>query len=121
MDEQQQLELIDEAFGAFRAGGPLVRPVGADAARVTVKHRRRVRIIAATATALIAVLLPATGYATGFFGASGTRPVPGTSIQPSVSPNESDSPPSATTSMTPVAPDGRISPTDLAHATVTLG
>jgi hypothetical protein len=120
MDEQQQLELIDEAFGAFRAGGPLVHPVGADAARATVRHRRRVRIVIAATAAIVAVLLPATGFATGFFGATG-KPVPGTSVEPSVGPSESEPSPSAATSITPFAPDGRISPTDLAHATIELG
>lgn len=120
MDEQQQLDLIEDAFGAFRAGGPLAHPVGPDAARAMVKHRRRVRIIAATAAAAIAIMIPATGYATGFFDAKGP-PVPGNSTAPSVAPSESDPPPPATASITPVAPDGRISATELAHATITLG
>jgi hypothetical protein len=121
MDEQQQLDLIDDAFTAFRAGGPLVHPTGADAARATIKHRRRVRLIAATAAAVVAVMIPATGYATGLFDAKGPPPVPGNSTGPSVDPSVSDSPPSASASMTPIAPDGRITMAELAHATVDFG
>ncbi len=120
MDEQQQLELVDDAFSAFRAGGALVHPVGADAARATVKHRRRVRIVTATALAAIAVMIPASAYATGFFGAKGP-PVPGNSTAPTVAPTESTPPSAPAASMTPVAPDGRVTVADLSHATVNLG
>lgn len=119
MDEQQQLDLIDDAFTTFRAGGPVAHPLGADVARATVKHRRRVRFVAATAAAVVAVMIPATGYATGFFDANGPPPVPGNST--SVTPSISESPPSASASMTPVAPDGRVSITELAQATVDFG
>jgi hypothetical protein len=121
MDEQQQLDLIDDAFIAFRAGGPLVHPIGADAARATIKHRRRVRVIAATVAAVVAVMIPATGYATGLFDAQGPPSVPGTSTGPSVDPSVSESPPSTSASMTPVAPDGRITVDELAQATVDFG
>jgi hypothetical protein len=119
MDEQQELDMIDDAFTAFRAEGPVVHPLGADAARATVKHRRRVRLVTMTAAAVVAVIIPATGYATGFFDAKGPPPVPGNG--PSVVPSTSDSPPSASVSMTPVAPDGRISVAELAQATVDFG
>jgi len=121
MDEQHQLDLIDDAFTAFRAGGPLVRPIGADAARATIKHRHRVRLIAATAAAVVAVLIPATGYATGLFDAQGPPRVPGNSTGPSAGPSASERPPSASASMTPVAPDGRITIAELAQATVDFG
>jgi hypothetical protein len=121
MDEQQQLDLIDDAFSAFRAGGPLVHPIGADAARATIKHRRRVRVIAATAAAVVAVMIPATGYATGLFDAQGPPSVPGNSTGPSVDPSVSESPPATSASMTPVAPDGRITVAELAQATVDFG
>jgi hypothetical protein len=114
MHDDNYVELIDDAFAAFRTGAPLAPPIGADAARATVRHRRRVRTVAAAGLAALAVIAAVTLYATGFIRATGP-PVVGTSVEPSAS----TAPPSP--SAVPSAPDGRVTADQLAHATVDFG
>jgi hypothetical protein len=62
---------------------------------------------------------PVAAYATGIVGTR-VRPPVGTSIEPVPSPSTSESP-SPAVSQPAAAPDGRVTPDQLAHATVDLG
>ena len=120
MHDDQQLDLIEDAFTAFRADGPLGSPLGADAVRVTVRRRRRVRLVAAGALAVILLVAPIAAYASGIVGTR-VRPQVGNSTEPAPSPSTSESPAQTSGSTPPSAPDGRVTPDQLAHATVDFG
>ncbi|GLL06899.1 hypothetical protein [Dactylosporangium matsuzakiense] len=124
MHEDQQFELVEDAFATFRAGGPLAVPLGADAARTTVRHRRHVRTVAVGALAAILLMVPVAVYASGIM--DGRRgPDVATSIDPdlspSVEPSSSPLPSPSTSQSSPAAPDGRVTSGQLAHATVDFG
>jgi hypothetical protein len=119
MHDDQQIKVIDDAFAAFRGGGPLGPPLGAEAAHATVKHRKRMRVIAAGAVAAVAVVAPVAVYAMNGPGGK-QRPPVGNTVEPST---QVSSPPSALPSNSPTAPptaplDGRVTANELASATV---
>lgn len=121
MREDQQFELVEDAFAEFRAGGPLAPPLGADAARTTVRRRRQVRAVAASALAAILIMVPVAVYASGII--DGKRaPDVATTIDQDPSPSaESSTSPSTSRSASSAAPDGRVTSSQLAHATVDFG
>jgi hypothetical protein len=121
MHEDQQLELVEDAFAAFSAGGPLAAPPGTVAARTTVRRRRQVRVVAAGVVAAILIMVPVAVYASGIIDdhrrpdvTTTIDPDPSLSAEPSTSPSTSQSAP-------PAAPDGRATASQLAHATVDFG
>ncbi|MEV6969220.1 hypothetical protein AB0M47_29325 [Hamadaea sp. NPDC051192] len=106
MNEFDQDALLTGAFSEFSAASaPTVRPLGAQAVRGEVAHRRKVRAVALGVVAALVIALPVAGYA-AFGRDSQAPPTPGTSIVPTPSASESPSP-SPSVSASP-APDGRI-------------
>ncbi|MDG4822072.1 hypothetical protein O7635_09425 [Asanoa sp. WMMD1127] len=89
MDEQH----LDDLFGQFRAGPPLVVPAGAGAARQAFRHRRRVRVAASCVLAAVAVGVPSVGFATGAF--DGTPKPPVMTTAPTPTPTRSTTPPTS--------------------------
>ncbi|MCP2326089.1 hypothetical protein HDA40_004596 [Hamadaea flava] len=106
MNEFDQDALLTGAFSEFSAtSAPAVRPLGAQAVRGEVAHRRKVRAVALGVVAALVIALPVAGYA-AFGRESQAPPTPGTSIVPTPSASESPSPsPSVSASS---VPDGRI-------------
>ncbi|MEV0267400.1 hypothetical protein AB0H43_01310 [Hamadaea sp. NPDC050747] len=104
MNEFDQDALLTGAFSEFSAvSAPAVRPLGAQAVRGEVAHRRKVRAVALGVVAALVIALPVAGYA-AFGRESQAPPTPGTSISPTPSETVTESPsPSASP-----APDGRI-------------
>ncbi|NUO57762.1 MAG: hypothetical protein HOV78_13910 [Hamadaea sp.] len=104
MNEFDQDALLTGAFSEFSAvSGPAVRPLGAQAVRGEVAHRRKVRAVALGVVAALVIALPVAGYA-AFGRESQAPPTPGTTISPTPSETVTESPsPSASP-----APDGRI-------------
>ena len=110
--------LVAGAFAAFRADvAPYVRPAGTTAARETVRHRKRVRTIAAVALAVLVIGVPVTAYA-AVNGEPHAPPVVPASGGPSPSPSATQASPSPSASPTPPPPDGRIAQSDLYKATL---
>ncbi|MGC9671484.1 hypothetical protein ACNTMW_33695 [Planosporangium sp. 12N6] len=116
--------LITGAFASFRnEATPHVKPAGVAAAQETVRHRRRVRTIAATTLAALVVAGPAVAYAAINADPHGPPSQVATSQSPTPEPSTSAAPaPSASAgpSSPPAAPDGRISEQELKHATLDL-
>ena len=116
--------LVAGAFAAFRADvAPHVRPAGTTAAHETVRHRRRVRTIAATALAVLVIGVPVVAYAAVEGDPHGPPSVPATG-GPTASPSAAQPSPSqslsASASPTTPPPDGRITQSDLGKATLRL-
>ncbi|MFG2040059.1 hypothetical protein [Dactylosporangium sp. NPDC048998] len=128
--------LLDAAFADFTAAtAPHVKPAGMDPVRATVRHRRTVRITAASFIAVIAVIAPVAAFAARDHGDSGP-PVPGgsspaaigsasppagpSSAPPSDTPSAQESSAPQTQSPPSVAagaPPNRSVPVDCAHPT----
>ncbi|NUR71955.1 MAG: hypothetical protein HOU81_14135 [Hamadaea sp.] len=118
MNEFDQDALLTGAFSEFSsAAAPTVRPLGAQAVRGEVAHRRKVRAVALSVVAALVVALPVAGYA-AFGRESQGPPTPGTSVVPTPSVSESPSP-SPSTPASP-APDGRITIAQLTAGKVDL-
>lgn len=102
MNEFEQDALVSGAFAEFsQVAAPTVRPLGAQAVRGEVAHRRKVRAIALSIVGALVIALPVAGYAALGRG-SQAPPPPGATTSPT--PQESGVPgPSASP-----APDGRI-------------
>ncbi|GAB3868102.1 hypothetical protein [Dactylosporangium cerinum] len=113
-------DLLTSAFADFsNEASTYVKPAGTTAARATVQHRRKVRTIAASTLAALAIATPVAAYAAGGGESNGPPATPGDS--PSVV--QTTTPPASPTteaSATPSAPDGRISKTDLGKATLSI-
>jgi hypothetical protein len=113
-------DLLTSAFADFRSeASTYVKPAGTTAARATVQHRRKVRTIAASTLAALAIATPVAAYAANGGESNGPPATPGDS--PSVV--QTATPPAAPTtaaSATPSAPDGRVSKTDLGKATLSI-
>jgi hypothetical protein len=112
--------LVAGAFAAFRSDvAPYVRPAGTAAAHETVRHRRRVRAVAATTLAVLVIGAPVVAYA-AINGDPHGPPVVPASGGPSPEPSQTSASPSSTSSPVPSAPDGRIARADLDGATLTV-
>lgn len=120
------------AFAGFRDEvAPQVKPAGTAAAHETVRHRRRMRLIAATTLAALVVATPISAYAA--FGGESHGPPAAAGVSSSAPTGDSPSAPSAgltdpaslepsapATDNVPAAPDGRISAADLGKATLNI-
>ncbi|MEU4772862.1 hypothetical protein [Micromonospora sp. NPDC023644] len=112
---------LDDAFAAFRSGGPLVVPAGAWAARKVARRRRTNRLVATGVTAAVLVAVPVLANA----GGDPDPPVPpAQTVSPSPTAPTTTVPatptPSATSPSAEPPPDGRIHAKTLANATLDL-
>ncbi|MFI5915675.1 hypothetical protein [Dactylosporangium sp. NPDC051541] len=118
-------ELLTGAFAEFRNEvAPHIKPAGTVAARETVHRRHRVKMLAATTLAVLAIAAPVVAYAAVSGDPHGPPNMTAESASPT--PSEAPVPPSAepstpaTTASSPAAPDGRISQADLNKATLDI-
>ncbi|MGI5246037.1 hypothetical protein [Dactylosporangium sp. CA-139066] len=112
-------DLLTSAFADFRSEvSAYVKPAGSAVARATVQHRHKVRTIAASTIAALAIATPVVAYAAAGSDSNGPPVTPGASVS-AVETTTSPAAP-ATGSPTASAPDGRISKTDLGNATLTV-
>ncbi|WP_328654988.1 hypothetical protein OG598_14825 [Micromonospora sp. NBC_00330] len=120
-------QMLAGVFAEFRNEvAPYVRSGGAAAAHETVRHRKRVRAIAATALAALFVVAPVTAYAAMSGDSHGPpaqvgesqSPTPGPSTPGPSSPEPTTVAPSGGAS--PKVPDGRISKAELDDATLDI-
>ena len=120
-------ERMDAVFADVRGTvAPYLRPPGTAAAHATVRHRRRVRVVAGAILAASLVLGPAVGVAVASgrhapTNGNGSTPTPSATTQtpdptPSTSPSASGDPSPGTGS----PPDGEISLADLKNATLDI-
>jgi hypothetical protein len=84
---------LDERFGRFRAGPPLVVPAGPAAARRVIAHRRRVSTVASCLLAAVAVGLPSVAFAAGAFDRTPHPPAVTDQPAPTRTPHPSTPPP----------------------------
>ncbi|WP_432982108.1 hypothetical protein [Dactylosporangium sp. CA-233914] len=113
-------QLLAGAFADFRDEvAPHVKPAGTAAAHETVLRRHRVRMIAATTLAALVVAAPVVAYAAAGDDSHGPPAVTGDSPSATSGPASPESSGSATGTVS-AAPDGRISKTDLAKATLDI-
>ncbi|GAA3232758.1 hypothetical protein ACFO1B_21180 [Dactylosporangium siamense] len=111
-------DLLTSAFADFNSeASTYVKPAGTTAARATVQHRRKVRTIAASTLAALAIATPMAAYAASGSDSNGPPATPGGS--PSVV-QTTPAAPTTEASATPSAPDGRISKADLGNATLSI-
>ena len=121
MDEEFNSDAIDTAFASFRNGPELPAPIGAAAARATVRHRRRVRAGVTTGLTALLIAAPVAAYAAGVIGTNGppdesaTQPPTPAASAPAASPSPT---PSASSAAPP--PDGRIDIETLKGAKLSL-
>lgn len=113
-------DLLTSAFADFRSeASTYVRPAGTAAARATVQHRHKVRTIAASTIAALAIATPVAAYAAAGSDSNGPPATPATSSS-AVETTTSPAAPTTAASATASAPDGRISKTDLGNATLSI-
>ncbi|GAA2363361.1 hypothetical protein [Dactylosporangium salmoneum] len=113
-------QLLTNAFAGFRDEvTPYVKPAGTAAARATVQHRHKVRAVAASGLAALAIAVPVVAYAAGGAKSNGPPAVPADSPSVVVT-TTSPAAPSPDASTTPAAPDGRITKADLGNATFNI-
>ncbi|GAA3449483.1 hypothetical protein [Dactylosporangium matsuzakiense] len=117
-------QILAGAFADFRNEvAPHVKPAGTAAAQQTVHRRHRVKTIAATTLAALAIAAPVVAYA-AVGDSNGPPPVvPGESatVAPTeAAPTTADSPTTPAASQSSAAPDGKISKTDLGKATLDI-
>ncbi|SCL61071.1 hypothetical protein GA0070606_3379 [Micromonospora citrea] len=120
MSEHESTPELDGVFTAFRAGGPLVVPPGAGAARAVARRRRTNRVVA---TGLIAAALAATPVLANAWAApdTPTQPAQTGAPAPTSPPTTTPSVPSpSATSASAAPPDGRIGAKELGNATLDL-
>ncbi|MET0417039.1 MAG: hypothetical protein ABW022_13560 [Actinoplanes sp.] len=108
---------LDDVFAAYRSGGALATPAGADAARHVAHRRRKAGAIAlgVFAAALLATSAVAT---TRLDRPPPVPPLETVSPVPAPTPTPSTAPPSTLPSSAP--PDGRISKAELGNAVLDL-
>ncbi|MGW4499293.1 hypothetical protein ACWENR_11865 [Micromonospora sp. NPDC004336] len=120
MSDHENTPELDDVFTTFRAGGPLVVPPGAGAARAVARRRRTNRVVA---TGVVAAVLAATPVLANAW-ADPDAPAPPAqtgSPTPTPPPTTSPSPPAPSTAATSAAPpDGRIGAKELGNATLDL-
>ncbi|MEV6928673.1 hypothetical protein AB0M46_29860 [Dactylosporangium sp. NPDC051485] len=110
-------ELLANAFAGFRNEvTPYVKPAGTAAAHATLRHRNKVRAVAASGLAALAIAVPMVAYAAGGGESNGPPALPADSPSVVVT-STSPAAPSPDASTTPAAPDGRITKADLSNAT----
>jgi hypothetical protein len=113
-------DLLAGAFAEFRNEvSGYVKPAGTTAARATVQHRHKVRTIAASTIAALAIATPVAAYAAAGGESNGPPVTPGASASATDTPSSS-AVPTTPSSPTATAPDGRISKTDLGNATLSI-
>jgi hypothetical protein len=106
---------LDEMFDRFRAGPPLARAAGAEAAKQAFRHRRRGRLAAGCVLAAAAVGVPSVAVATGEFDRTPKPPVVTTAP---TTPDRSAPPttPSTTRPASPSSPSKPVEPSGVPRA-----
>ncbi|MFG3706921.1 hypothetical protein ACGF7U_19635 [Micromonospora sp. NPDC047670] len=120
MSDHESTPELDDVFTAFRAGGPLVAPPGAGAARAVARRRRMHRVVA---TGVIAAVLAATPVLANTWAAPDTPTPPAQTGSPEPTPPPTTTPSSpapSTASASAAPPDGRIGAKELGNATLDL-
>jgi len=131
MNLSEQDELLSATFAEFAAAAaPSVRPQGAEAARLEVAHRRRLKTVSLGVLAVLALAVPATAYVA--FGRTAHGPprppsTAGPTVEPSAAPTDGPTPapqvpdggPCAP-GKEPTVPPGAVSGAELCSATLTL-
>jgi hypothetical protein len=116
--------LVAGVFADFREEvATYVKPAGIAAARETVHHRHRVRMIAATALAALVVAAPVVAYAASSGHSHGPPAVTGGTPSATSSrgvDQASPAPSAPSTGTAPAPPDGRISKAELGNATLDI-
>jgi hypothetical protein len=108
MSEFDQDALLTGAFSEFSAAAaPSVRPLGTQAVRGEVAHRRKVRAVALSVVAALVVAVPVASYA-AFGRDSQAPPTPGSSVTPTISETPTETPSASPSAPAIPAPDGRI-------------
>ncbi|MEV4131172.1 hypothetical protein AB0J72_03305 [Dactylosporangium sp. NPDC049742] len=114
-------DLLTSAFADFRSEASThVKPAGTAAARATVQHQRKVRTIAASTLAALAIATPVAAYAAAGGDSNAPPVMPGAPTSAVDTATASPAAPETAASVTPSAPDGRISKTDLGNATLSI-
>jgi len=103
-------ELITDAFDSFASAvAPSVRAAGTGAVRMTVNHRRKVRITTLSVLGALLFAVPVVAFAAN---PRGNNPPPGpatsATMEPTVEPSAEPSVTASAKPSTPPAPDGRI-------------
>ena len=113
-------DLLTSAFADFGSEvSTYVKPAGTTAARAAVQHRRKVRTIAASTFAALAIATPVAAYAAAGSESNGPPATPADSPS-AVQTTTSPAAPTTAASETVEAPDGRVSKTDLGKATLSI-